>query len=341
MKLHTAALTRCDIGCLVQTCWGKTNLIYFSSKKGNPHQRRQCTSKQTTVYNKVPTMKKVLLTKSQKICVTTPEIKLKPQNGVTAPPTICSTGIVRVMPMQTKVITNTYIQRKSHQSIYEDIFKQLMRLPDKDLQKRVIDAINGRSDNSPISSVNQCKQCANNGNSEQKPQKVNASTQTDETKLILDAKEETTIKNETPKKEEIKVSVKVSDSLPKKECATLSQPASPQPTTAPQDSKPSETPAKVPRKRGRKRNTCVPQVVKRSAAQMALQEREDKQLTPLPPVKKKRLEPAVREVPKVFLDFLNRCFIYYRNPAPVLVLLPLQMAPCNDGIQCSPTAPWA
>lgn len=246
-------------------------------------------------------MKKVLLTKSQKICVTTPEIKLKPQNGVTAPPTICSTGVIRVMPMQTKVITNTYIQRKSHQSIYEDIFKQLMRLPDKDLQKRVIDAINGRSDKSLISSVNQCKQCANNSNNEQKPQKVNASTQTDEIKLILETKEETKVKNETPKKEENKVSVKASDSLPKKECATPSQPASPHPTTtAPQDSKPSETPAKVPRKRGRKRNTCVPQVVKRSAAQMALQEREDKQLTPLPPVKKKRPEPAVREVPEVF-----------------------------------------
>lgn len=244
-------------------------------------------------------MKKVLLTKSQKICVTTPEIKLKHHNGVTAPPTICSTGVVRVMPMQTNVITNTYIQRKSHQSIYEDIFKQLMRLPDKDLQKRVIDAINGRSDKSPISSVNQCKQCANNSNKEQKPQKVNVSTQTDEITLMLETKEETKIKSVSPKKEENKVSVKPSDSPPKEECATLPQPASPQPTTGPQDNKSSDTPAKVPRKRGRRRNTCVPQVVKRSAAQMALQEREDKQLTPLPPVKKKRTEPAVREVPEV------------------------------------------
>lgn len=246
-------------------------------------------------------MKKVLLTKSQKICVTTPEIKLKPHNGVTAPPTICSTGVVRVMPMQTNVITNTYIQRKSHQSIYEDIFKQLMRLPDKDLQKRVIDAINGRSDKSPISSVNQCKQCANNSNNEPKPQKVNASTQTDEITLILETKKETKIKSVSPKKEENKVSVKPSDSPLKDECVTLPQPASPQPqpTTAPQDNKSSDTPAKVPRKRGRKRNTCVPQVVKRSAAQMALQEREDKQLTPLPAVKKKRPEPAVREGPVV------------------------------------------
>lgn len=54
-----------------------------------------------------------------------------------------------------------------------------------------------------------------------------------------------------------------------------------------------EVTVKVPRKRGRKRNTCVPQVVKRSAAQMALQEREDKQLTPLHPIKKKKTETPV------------------------------------------------
>lgn len=244
-------------------------------------------------------MKKVLLTKSQQICVTTPEIKLKPQNGVTPLPAICSSG-VRVMSMQTNVITNTYIQRKSHQSIYEDIFKLLMRLPDKALQERVIDAINGRSDKSPISNVNQCKQCLK-GN-EQNPQKVNVSTQTDANET-LETKEETKNKSITPIKMESKVSVKESLSI-KNENESTTQSAS-QPPSIAADSKLADIPAKVPRKRGRKRNTCVPQVVKRSAAQMALQEREDKQLTPLP-VKKKRIEPAVRK----FVVLAKICFSF-------------------------------
>lgn len=235
-------------------------------------------------------MKKVLLTKSQQICVTTPEIKLKPQNGVTPLPAICSSG-VRVMSMQTNVITNTYIQRKSHQSIYEDIFKLLMRIPDKALQERVIDAINGRSDKSPISNVNQCKQCSNDN--EQKPKKVNASTQTE------------TNKSEVTTKDELNGKFQEVPSI-KNESTT--QQAS-QPTNVAAESKPTDTSAKIPRKRGRKRNTCVPQVVKRSAAQMALQEREDKQLTPLPPVKKKRIEPPVSKV-KV-LTIISFYFVYF------------------------------
>ncbi|XP_034473193.1 uncharacterized protein LOC117780675 [Drosophila innubila] len=200
-------------------------------------------------------MKKVLLTKSQQIRVTTSDIKMKPQIGV-----------------QTNVITNTYMQRKSFQSIYEDIFKLLMRLPDKALQQRVIDAINGRSsDKSVISNPNQCKHCSKN---EEKPLKVNASTQTQSE--ILETKEtqsKSPIKNET----NIKVSVKPESPLKKVVESTVND-------------KPPDPNVKVPRKRGRKRNTCVPQVVKRSAAQMAWQEREDKQLTPLQPIKKKKLE---------------------------------------------------
>lgn len=276
-------------------------------------------------------MKKVLLTKSQQICVTTPEIKLKPQNGVTPLPSICSSG-VRVMSMQTNVITNTYIQRKSHQSIYEDIFKLLMRLPDKALQERVIDAINGRSDKSPISNVNQCKQCSK-GN-EQKPKKVNASTQT-ETNETSETKEKTTNKSEPTTKDELNVNLKEEGSSIKNESATQS-------TSVAAESQLSNTSVKVPRKRGRKRNTCVPQVVKRSAAQMALQEREDKQLTPLPPVKKKRIERPVSKVKVLtkigynFVFFLCSC----RNLIAVLIIL-LKKVPYIEETQCSPTAPWA
>ncbi|KAH8419383.1 hypothetical protein KR222_010291 [Zaprionus bogoriensis] len=225
-------------------------------------------------------MKKVLLTKTQQIRVTTPEIKLRPPNVATTPPAIGAGAGVRVMHMQTNVITSTYIQRKSHQSIYEDIFKLLMRLPDKALQERVIDAINGRSDKLLISSSSKCKQCSSRA--EQKPQKVNASTQTE----CMEPKEET--KHTAPSNDiDKKDSVKPEPPPVKKECATTAEP----PTGAAATAEPA---AKVPRKRGRKRNTCVPQVVKRSTAQMAMQEREDKQLTPLPPNKKKRVEPAVR-----------------------------------------------
>ncbi|EDW03743.1 uncharacterized protein LOC6561466 [Drosophila grimshawi] len=221
-------------------------------------------------------MKKVLLTKTQHIRVTAPDIIKKLQNP---PVTTSSTAVnnassIRGLHMPTNVITNTYMQRKSFQSIYEEIFKLLMRLPDKALQQRVIDAINGRSDKSAAAIFgphNQCKQCSLN---EQKPQKVNASTQT-ETETL------TEIKLSAPREilEEID------------ETTTAAIDGNKETTTAEKASE--ATSVTKPRKRGRKRNTCVPQVVKRSAAQMALQEREDKQLTPLPPVKKNKLDDVV------------------------------------------------
>ncbi|XP_060666040.1 uncharacterized protein LOC132798264 isoform X1 [Drosophila nasuta] len=226
-------------------------------------------------------MKKVLLTKSQQIRVSNPEIKMKPLIGVgvtaattTSPPPVSVP--VRVMHVQTNVITNTYMQRKSFQSIYEDIFKLLMRLPDKALQQRVIDAINGRSDKSSSSTIssNQCKQCAAK---EEKPLKINASTQTE----FLETKE--------TKIESSFTEVAIKSDLPlKQECPTTKT-ETPTKEESTESGKPSDPAVKVPRKRGRKRNTCVPQVVKRSAAQMAMQERENKQLTPLQTNKKKKL----------------------------------------------------
>lgn len=137
-------------------------------------------------------MKKVLLTKSQQmIRLTTSDIKMKPQ-----------------IVVPTNVITDTYMQRKFYQSTYEDIFKLLMRLPDKALQHRVINAINGSSsDKSVITNPNQCTYCSKN---EEKPQKVNASTQTE----ILETKEtrnESTVNNEI----NIKVDVKTESPLKK------------------------------------------------------------------------------------------------------------------------------
>ncbi|KAI8043598.1 hypothetical protein M5D96_004931, partial [Drosophila gunungcola] len=156
------------------------------------------------------TMKKVMLTKSQHIrSVSTGGSELLLAKPPSAP--------VRVIAMPAQIGATTYIQRKSFQPVYEDIFKLLMRIPDKALTQRPA------------------------------------------------------IKRET--------------------LETKAEPTnSPSPS-----SKATETPlapnGKVPKKRGRKRNTCVPQVVKRSAAEMALQEREEKQLTPV--VTKKRKQEVV------------------------------------------------
>lgn len=218
-------------------------------------------------------MKKVLLTKSQHKFVTTTDIIKKPQNFATTAATTMNLANVRVMHMQSDVTTDTYMQRKSFQSIYEEIFKLLMRLPDKALQQRVIDAINGRSDKSSILNPNQCKQCSINEQQKAISLKVNASTQTE----TLETKETNS------SKANLNVCVKQIEPV--------------KPVKNESDSHKTEltAPEKVPRKRGRKRNTCVPQVVKRSAAQMALQEREEKQLTPLPVPKKKKLETIVSE----------------------------------------------
>ncbi|KAH8262970.1 hypothetical protein KR044_002731 [Drosophila immigrans] len=246
-------------------------------------------------------MKKVLLTKTQQIRVTNPEVKMKPLIGVAATTTSPNPNPValpvRVMHVQTNVITNTYMQRKSFQSIYEDIFKLLMRLPDKALQQRVIDAINGRNDKSSTistsSNPNQCKQCASN---EEKPLKVDASTQTE---IILDTKDSKIISspfNEVPIKSDLALKQESPDNTKKEE--------------PPETGKPADPAVKVPRKRGRKRNTCVPQVVKRSAAQMAMQERDNKQLTPLQPHKKKKMATVV----SLFLfNILENCVCFRRD----------------------------
>ncbi|XP_017130396.1 uncharacterized protein LOC108148056 [Drosophila elegans] len=208
-------------------------------------------------------MKKVMLTKSQHIrSVSTGGSELLLAKPPSAP--------VRVIAMPAQIGATTYIQRKSFQPVYEDIFKLLMRIPDKALTQRVIDAINGRnsgSDKVAAISQPQGKQCSCGA------QKVNASTQTESEPDLMSIKclEKPAIKRET-----------------------LETKA--EPTNSPSSSsKATETPfapnGKVPKKRGRKRNTCVPQVVKRSAAEMALQEREEKQLTPV--VTKKRKQEVV------------------------------------------------
>jgi len=200
-------------------------------------------------------MKKVLLTKSQHIQPVVAggsDLLLSRQAAV-----------VRVS-IPAPLGTTTYIQRKSFQPVYEDIFKLLMRIPDKALVQRVIDAMNGHNNSDKIAISYQGKQCSCGA------QKVDASTQTEmepEEKPIKSI-EKPAIKNES------------SESTGN---TTTTQESS--------SSTPVESllePIKVPKKRGRKRNTCVPQVVKRSAAEMALQEREEKQLTPVVTKKKKQ-----------------------------------------------------
>lgn len=210
-------------------------------------------------------MKKVLLTKSQHIQAVASGDLLSKQ---TAP--------VRVIAMpMAQLSTATYIQRKSFQSIYEDIFKLLMRIPDKALHQRVIDAINGRNNSADKATIShQGKQCSCGA------QKVDASTQT-ETETEARTTSSDPIKKIAIKDEE-KHAIKHESVQPKPSGSSND----PSPTSTPMAS-PGPT-AKVPKKRGRKRNTCVPQVVKRSAAEMALQEREEKQLTPVVSKRKKQ-----------------------------------------------------
>ncbi|XP_030384298.1 uncharacterized protein LOC115631630 isoform X2 [Scaptodrosophila lebanonensis] len=190
-------------------------------------------------------MKKVLLTKSQHICVAPVDLAAKQKQqqqliGTAATP--IDRSAIEVT-RTTSVITNTYMQRQSFKSTYQEIFKLLMRLPDKALQQRVIEAMNNSSDKNVI--------CQNWTKSTQAP-------------------------------------------LPSPDLRTFNQkPTKTEPTEKSENEPQSEAPpAVIARKRGRKRNTCVPKVVKRSAAQMALQEREEKQLTPV--VKKKKVESPKR-----------------------------------------------
>ncbi|KAH8393542.1 hypothetical protein KR200_004148 [Drosophila serrata] len=210
-------------------------------------------------------MKKVLLTKSQHIqAVASADLCSKQPSSVR----------VIAKPMA-QLSTATYIQRKSFQSIYEDIFKLLMRIPDKALQQRVIDAINGRNSADKTTICHQGKQCSCGA------QKVDVSTQT-ETETQIWTTTSGTIKNMAMKFEE-KPAIK-HESVDAKAVGTSSEPS----PTSTAIASPNQ-PVKVGKKRGRKRNTCVPQVVKRSAAEMALQERNEKQLTPVV-TKRKRQE---------------------------------------------------
>ncbi|KAH8413200.1 hypothetical protein KR009_008742 [Drosophila setifemur] len=210
-------------------------------------------------------MKKVLLTKSQHV--------QRVANGgdplYKNPPTPPAQPVRAIaLPNSAQISSSTYIQRKIFKTVYEDIFKLLMRIPDKALHQRVIDAMNGHNINDKATISHQGKQCYCG------KQKVNASTQT-ETDLdgTIEAKvffakfaEKPAIKHESAGFPEAPKAPS-----PGPNSTSIASPAQP---------------VKVPKKRGRKRNTCVPKVVKRSAAEMAMQEREEKQLTPV--VTKKR-----------------------------------------------------
>ncbi|XP_016955060.1 uncharacterized protein LOC108027943 [Drosophila biarmipes] len=201
-------------------------------------------------------MKKVLLTKSQHI-----------QPVVAGGSDLLLTrqaALVRVS-VPAALGSTTYIQRKSFQPVYEDIFKLLMRIPDKALVQRVIDAMNGHNNSDKIAISYQGKQCSCGA------QKVDASTQT-----------ETEPEEGKLKSTESKPAIKNESSESTGNTTTTQESSSSTPV------EPAKEPIKVPKKRGRKRNTCVPQVVKRSAAEMALQEREEKQLTPVVTKKRKQ-----------------------------------------------------
>ncbi|BFF95408.1 uncharacterized protein DMAD_12814 [Drosophila madeirensis] len=211
-------------------------------------------------------MKKVLLTKTQRIervpCAT--DLILK------------QTAPVRVVAAAAPLNSNAYIQRKSFQSVYEDIFRLLLRIPDKGMQQRVMDAINGRgSDKASTTFTSQLeKQCYCGAS------KANASTQTDE-----EPRPSTSYRHHaTP------------NSLQKLLLESDSPDSGVPSGTSPSPAR--SAPLIVAKKRGRKRNNCVPKVVKVSAAEQAQQEREDKQLTPVI-IKKKKLdlpEPAIKEI---------------------------------------------
>ncbi|EDV31063.1 uncharacterized protein Dana_GF14730 [Drosophila ananassae] len=221
-------------------------------------------------------MKKVLLTKSQKVERIASGGELLPKNPLTPPLPIR----VIAMTSSAPVSSNTYNQRKSFKPFFEDIFKSLMCIPDKALQQRVINAINGHNNNSSDKDTisHQGKQCSCGA------PKVDASTQThwesdDGTKISQG--------QYVPPKSEKNPAIKNESVEPMKNTSPTDSNSNSSHTSTPITSP--EVPVKVPKKRGRKRNTCVPQVVKRSAAEMALQEREEKQLTPVV-TKKKKLE---------------------------------------------------
>ncbi|KAH8293233.1 hypothetical protein KR018_000537 [Drosophila ironensis] len=222
-------------------------------------------------------MKKVLLTKSQEV-----RHLLAPTGGelskslpITVPGPSAISQPIRVIAIGSAAPPSSavYMQRKSFKSVFEDIFKLLMRIPDKALQQRVIDAINGHNIGDKAPAAGTAKHCSCGA------QKVHSSTQTvtqTQTQTLGQATQSEPVPSTSIKSEE-KPAIKHEASSPLLPAAEPSEPV---------------PPVKVPKKRGRKRNTCVPQVVKRSAAEMALQEREEKQLTPVV-TKKKKLEVTV------------------------------------------------
>ncbi|SPP79930.1 uncharacterized protein LOC117582089 [Drosophila guanche] len=211
-------------------------------------------------------MKKVLLPKTQRIQRVPSDTDL----------VLKQTAPVRVVARAVPLNSNAYIQRKSFQSIYEDIFRLLLRIPDKGMQQRVMDAINGHgSDKTSTTFTSQLKRQCYCGAS-----KANASTQTDEEpRPSISYRHHTT------------------PNSPQNMLLENDSPDSGAPSgTSPSPAR--SAPLIVGKKRGRKRNNCVPKVVKVSAAEQAQQEREDKQLTPVI-IKKKKLdlpEPAIKEI---------------------------------------------
>ncbi|EDW75894.2 uncharacterized protein Dwil_GK14954 [Drosophila willistoni] len=223
-------------------------------------------------------------------------------------PKVLTVPVVRVISKSnsTSVVTNTYTQRKCYQAVFEDIFKSLMQIPDKQLHQRVIDAINSvgvsksasnASDDKTNVISNQNKMCSCGSTSSSTtitttaPVKVNVSTQTDFTEF---PKTEPITSNIPPvsNKTELPVTnivLKSEATLRKSSISSDSGMA--QAPTSPNKATATTATGKIPKKRGRKRNTCVPKVVKRSSAEMALQEREDKQLTPIV-TKRKKLDTA-------------------------------------------------
>ncbi|XP_022227837.2 uncharacterized protein LOC111077752 [Drosophila obscura] len=211
-------------------------------------------------------MKKVLLTKTQRI--------QRVSNGSDV--ILKATAPVRVVTDPVPLNSNAYIQRKSFQSVYGDIFRLLMLIPDKGMQQRVIDAINGRGDSdktsatAPTSHLNKQCCCA--------AIKVDAFTQTDDEPRILSPI--TPNRNHTTPNLVEKLLIK--NDSPDSDVPSGSSPV---PIPSPAQSKTQI----VGKKRGRKRNNCVPKVVKVSAAEMNQKDRDDKQLTPVA-AKKKKLE---------------------------------------------------
>ncbi|XP_068150493.1 receptor-interacting serine/threonine-protein kinase 4 [Drosophila tropicalis] len=177
-----------------------------------------------------------------------------------------------------------------------------MLIPDKQLHQRVIDAINsvgvsssasnGADKTNVISNQNKSCSCGSPSSSTTTAAvKVNVSTQTDYTEF---PKTEPVTSNLPPvsNKTEFPVNIELKTETTLRKSSISSDSGMAQAQTSPNKVSATTATGKIPKKRGRKRNTCVPKVVKRSSAEMALQEREDKQLTPVTKRKKLNTTPS-------------------------------------------------